>query len=208
MFTGIVQGAFPVVAVDRHPHLLRYAVGLPASLRRDLRAGASVSIDGVCQTVTRIEGEAVGFDAVAETLRVSTLGELRAGSRVHVERSARAGEEIGGHVVSGHVDATCRIAAVDAGEDHRVLTLEPPSELLRYLFTKGFVALHGCSLTACDVDEDAATFRVHLIPETLRLTTFGEKRVGDRVNLEVDRQTQVLVDTIERTMTRVLARRG
>ncbi|HET9955914.1 MAG TPA: riboflavin synthase subunit alpha, partial [Polyangiaceae bacterium] len=177
---------------------------LPSPLRLGLSLGASVSVDGVCQTVAGLEGELVYFDAHAETLRVTTLSELREGSLVHIERSSKAGDENGGHLVSGHVDTTLELVEVVASPDNHVLVLRVPAAFAKYIFNKGFVAVHGASLTVTAFDADAGTFRVYLIPETLRLTTFGQKRPGDRLNLEIDRQTQVLVDTLERTLRAVL----
>jgi riboflavin synthase len=204
MFTGIVQGVFPVRSVARRPNAMSYAVELPEPLRAGLKLGASVSIDGVCQTVARIDGPLVHFDANDETLRVTTLGGLSDGALAHVERAARQGDENGGHVISGHVDATAEILAVERTTDNCALVLRVPAELARYVFNKGFIALQGASLTVNGWDDVARTFRVNLIPETLRLTTFGEKKAGDRVNLEIDRQTQVIVDTIDRALRRAL----
>ena len=196
MFTGIVQGASPVVRVVDRPGLRTLVLDLPETLRRGLEAGASVAISGVCLTVTAITAEGVAFDAIRETLERSTLGTVRQGDRVNVERSARAGDEVGGHELSGHVDGTAEIAAVDRAPGNHVLKFHAPRDLLRYLFPKGFIALDGCSLTVVDVDREAASFTVHLIPETLRVTTFGERRPGDRVNLEIERRTQAIVDTV------------
>jgi riboflavin synthase len=196
VFTGIVQGAFPVHSVIDRPGLRTLAVALAPALRDGLEVGASVAIAGVCLTVTSLTGEAVTFDAIEETQRRTTLGRLRAGERVNVERSARAGAEVGGHELSGHVDATAEIVAVDRPAGNHVFTFRVPRELIRYVFPKGFVALDGCSLTVVDVDRDAGTFSVHLIPETLRVTTFDARRAGDRVNLEIERRTQVIVDTV------------
>ncbi|MGD0676702.1 MAG: riboflavin synthase subunit alpha [Polyangiaceae bacterium] len=208
MFTGIVRGAFPVERIVRTQNAMSYSVGLPDVLLAGLERGASVAIDGVCQTVALIEGSRVRFDANDETLRVTTLGELAEGSLVHVERSARQGDENGGHVLSGHVDGTADIAAVERTADNLALVVRVPSGLGKYVFNKGFIALQGASLTVNGWDGQTNTFRVHLIPETLRLTTFGEKRIGDRVNLEIDRQTQIIVDTIERAVARALEGRG
>jgi riboflavin synthase len=208
MFTGIVQGAFPVRAIVRKEGALSYAVELPESQRRDLKLGASVSVDGVCQTVARLAGALVHFDANDETLRVTTLGSLVEGALAHVERSARQGDENGGHVLSGHVDGTAEIVGVERSVENLALVLRVPIELSRYVFNKGFIALQGASLTVSGWDDLAQTFRVHLIPETIRLTTFGEKKVGDRVNLEIDRQTQVMVDTIDRAIRRALENRA
>jgi riboflavin synthase len=208
MYTGIVQGAFPVRWVNRRERALTYAVELPEALRQGLELGRSVSIDGVCQTVAGLEGSLVTFDAHQETLRVTTLEALNPGVLVHVERSRRADEENGGHVISGHVDGTAEVIAVVASAENHALSLRAPRELGKYIFNKGFLAVHGASLTVNDWVEDAGTFSVHLIPETLRLTTFGQKQPGDRLNLEIDRMTQVMVDTIERTVTRVLVQLG
>jgi riboflavin synthase len=207
MFTGIVQGAFPVREIVRKDSALSYAIELPESMRAGLKLGASISVDGVCQTVARLEGSLVGFDANDETLRITTLGSLADGALAHVERSARQGDENGGHVLSGHVDGTAEIAGVERSTENLALTCRVPAELSRYLFNKGFIALQGASLTVNSWDETTQTFRVHLIPETLRLTTFGQKKIGDRVNLEIDRQTQVIVDTIDRAIRRALQSR-
>lgn len=139
---------------------------------------------------------------------MTTLGSLTPGALVHVERSARQGDENGGHVLSGHVDGTAEIAGVERTAENLALVVRVPAELSRYVFGKGFIALQGASLTVNRWDEAALTFRVNLIPETIRLTTFGEKRAGDRINLEIDRQTQVIVDTIDRALRRALDGRG
>jgi riboflavin synthase len=208
MFTGIVQGAFPVRSIVRKGGALSYAIDLPEGLRADLKLGASVSVDGVCQTVAHLDGSLVHFDANDETLRVTTLGSLVEGARAHVERSARQGDENGGHVLSGHVDGTAEIAGVERAAENLALIVRVPAELSRYVFNKGFIALQGASLTVNQWDETSRTFRTNLIPETIRLTTFGDKRVGDRVNLEIDRQTQIIVDTIERAIRAALRGRS
>ncbi len=196
MYTGIVQGTIVVDRITDRPGLRTLTVGLPVDLGRDLEIGASVGIDGVCLTVTEIDGRAVSFDAIAETQEKTTLGTLREGDSVNVERSAKAGDEIGGHEVSGHVDGTVTITDIDSFENNRILTMQAPAAAMAYIFPKGFIALNGCSLTVVDVDRQAATFTVHLIPETLRATTFADKQVGDRLNFEIERKTQVIVDTV------------
>jgi riboflavin synthase len=208
MFTGIVQGAFPVRRIACKEDAMSYAVELPGELLAGLRRGASVAIDGVCQTVAEIDGSLVRFDANDETLRITTLGDLAEGSLAHAERSARQGDENGGHVLSGHVDGTAEIAAIERAGDNLALVVRVPPEFGKYIFNKGFIALHGASLTVNGWDSEANTFRVNLIPETIRLTTFGTKKAGDRVNLEIDRQTQIIVDTIERTLERTVLGRG
>jgi riboflavin synthase len=200
MYTGIVHGAFPLASVVRKPGLHQLYIYLPPVLLEDLTIGASVGLDGVCMTVTSIDGGRVSFDAMQETLSLTTLGDLSEGDRVNVERSAKQGAEIGGHNISGHVDGRAEIIAIEESENNCTLRFRLPSNLSKYVFKKGFIGVSGCSLTVADYKRDEAEFSVCLIPETLRVTTFAEKRVGDRVNIEVDRQTQVIVDTVERVL--------
>lgn len=196
MFTGIVAGTGRVVAIERSPGLSRITVEFPAGLGRELSHGASVSIDGVCLTVSAHTGNTAAFDVMQETLRRTTLGTLQESSLVNVERSACSGQEVGGHILSGHIDCTAKIALIERPENNYVLTFQVPQEWMKYIFAKGFIAVQGCSLTVTDPDYSAATFKVWLIPETLKITTFGSKVVGDLVNLEIDRTTQVIVDTV------------
>lgn len=200
MYTGIVQGAFPVVEIQRKPGLHSLVVELPEPLLVDLQIGASVGLDGVCMTVTRMDGNRVSFDAMQETLRLTTLGELHERDRVNVERSAAQGAEVGGHILSGHVDGTVEVVALERSDNNLTIRYQLPVGLAKYVFHKGFVALNGCSLTVAEVDRQTDQFSVCLIPETLRVTTHGDKQVGDWVNIEVDRQSQVIVDTIERLL--------
>lgn len=197
MFSGITRGLFPVVEARREPTLLRYAVDL-GDYARDLEIGASVSIDGVCQSVVALDGTVARFDAIVETLTRTTLGSLAPGLRVSVERSLRVGDEIGGHEVSGHVIGTGELAEI-VRRDHEVsLRVAVPSDWMRYILPKGFVAIDGSSLTVGTTDD--ASFWVHLVPETLRVTALGEKRPGDRVNVEPHAGTVAIVDTVERIL--------
>jgi riboflavin synthase len=131
-----------------------------------------------------------------ESLDRSTLGNLRVGAKVNFERSLKFGQEIGGHLLSGHIDFSAQITKVDTPPNNHQITFAAPADWMRYIFPKGYVALNGASLTVARCDKGAGTFEVCLIPETLRLTTFGSLRAGDRVNVEIDRQTQVIVDTV------------
>lgn len=198
MFTGIVQSSQALVRVDEKPGLKSFHFDFPPALRQGLALGASVAVDGVCLTVAALEGRDVAFDVMAQTLAVTTLGTAVAGRRFNIERSAKMGDEIGGHPVSGHIDCTTRIVAITAPDNNRFVDYAIPRQLAKYIFPKGFIALNGCSLTVADVDVARGVFRVCYIPETLRVTTHGEKRVGDSVNVEIDRQTQAIVDTVER----------
>ena len=196
MFTGIVKGLGRIARVQRQAGLVTFDIELPAGAEVELEIGASVAVDGVCLTVTSSTGQQATFDVMQETLTRTTLGELREGSAVNIERAAKDGAEIGGHPLSGHIDCMVRVAGIDTPENNRVLTLEVPSPWIRYVFAKGYIALNGASLTVASVDKSSSTFTVWLIPETLRMTTFGQKQVGASINMEIERSTQVTVDTI------------
>lgn len=197
MFTGIVKGLGTVTKLEQTSGLSSFAVHLPEGMGTKLERGASVAIDGVCLTVTARRDDIVAFDAMKETLRRTTIGQLREGSRVNCERSFHVGDEVGGHILSGHVTGTAEIVDVEQTENNHVITFKMPTEWMKYVLPKGFIGLDGCSLTIVDVNKAAGTCTVWLIPETLRLTTFGFKKAGDRVNVEIDSRTQAVVDTVE-----------
>jgi len=195
VFTGIVQGVCPVVSCETHAGIARVAVDLD-DLARGLELGASIALNGACVTATEIDGSLVGFDLIKETIELSNLGELVAGTTVNIERSFRVGDEVGGHILSGHVAGVAVVTHIKSDGGHRLVTMAVPREWMAYLLLKGFVALNGVSLTIAEVDRSAATIAVSLIPETLARTTFSRVEVGDRINLEVDSQTQAIVDTV------------
>jgi riboflavin synthase len=201
MFTGIVQGVAVIDDVKSAPGLSSFAIRFPADRVQGVSIGASVSINGACLTVTRQENDLLFFDAMQETLGVTTLGDLKAGDRINFERAARIGDEIGGHLLSGHVHTTADIVAIDRPENNCTLTFELPAEWARYVFPKGYIAINGASLTIGDVTENR--FNIHLIPETLRATTFADSAVGDRVNIEIDSQTQTIVDSLDTILPRL-----
>ena len=203
MYTGIVQACAPVIRVDSKPGLKTYTVELPEDLLTGLALGASVSIDGVCQTVVRRDGPLVTFDAMEETLRKTTIGQIAEGRQVNVERSATTGDEIGGHALAGHVMGTADIVEVRRSDNNRAVTFRVPAPWMSYIFPQGFIALDGASLTIVEVDKTTDSFRVSFIPETLKRTTFGFKGEGDRVNVEIDSRTQIIVDTVERVLAQM-----
>lgn len=169
-----------------------------------LRPGASVAINGVCLTATAVDDGQAAFDLIAETRRTTNLGSLRVGDAVNVERSLRFGDEVGGHVLSGHIAATCAVTAIDVAAGRRYVTANAPPEWMPYVMPKGFVALNGVSLTIAERNRAASTLSVSLIPETLARTTFGQTAVGDALNLEVDAQTQAAVDTVYALLPEVI----
>jgi len=197
MFTGIVQGIATVDTLTDRPGLRSFRLRFPPGFARGLEIGASVSCDGVCLTVTALHGDdAADFDVMQQSLGLTTLGGLREGSSLNVERAAKDGAEIGGHPLSGHIDVTGTLVAVRQPENNHVLRIGLPPRWMRYVFAKGYIAVNGASLTVAEADRQAGWFEVWLIPETLRMTTFGEKVVGDTLNIEIERSTQVFVDTV------------
>lgn len=173
-----------------------------------LQLGASVAVNGCCLTAASVDGSTARFDLIRETLETTNLADLRPESVVNVERSVRVGDEVGGHLLSGHVAATVPVVDVCAEVGYRRLTVEIPAVWLRYLSLKGFVALNGASLTIADLDRQKSTIAVSLIPETLARTTFGDTTTGDHLNLEIDPQTQAVVDTVRSMLPELVGRGG
>ncbi len=197
MFTGIVQGIATVTRLEDRPGLRSFTLAFPPGFADGLAIGASVATDGVCLTVTALEGpDAARFDVMQQSLSLTTLAGLVEGSRVNVERAAKDGAEIGGHPLSGHVDFMATVAQIRRPENNRVLRIAVPPRWMRYVFAKGYIAVNGASLTVAEADRAAGWFDVWLIPETLRMTTFAEKTEGAALNIEIERQTQVFVDTV------------
>jgi len=202
MFTGIVQGTAEVVAIEEKQQFRVHVLRLPAELLPGIELGASIAHNGCCLTVTRVDGDQVSFDLMQETLRVTNLGRLKVGDRVNVERAAKFGDEIGGHAMSGHIIALAEVLEVIDTPNNRTIWFRLPAEYTRYVFTKGYIGIDGCSLTIGEVKGNA--FCVHLIPETLQRTNLAWRQAGDAINIEIDPQTQAIVDTVER----VMAQRG
>ncbi|SVA37975.1 uncharacterized protein METZ01_LOCUS90829 [marine metagenome] len=197
MYTGIVSGTAPVIAVADGEGIRALTIDLDG-FSEGLQIGASVALDGVCMTVVSMAGTEVRFDAIEETLGRTTLGMATQGHRVNVERSLRMGDELGGHILSGHVMMTAKIIErVERGEGLD-LAIENPLEARPYILEKGFIAVDGMSLTIGEASDEG--FALHIIPETLRATTIGDKGVGDSVNIEIDSRTQAVVETVMRNM--------
>jgi riboflavin synthase len=195
VFTGLVADLGTVAALEATADGVRLRVS--SSLAGELSEGDSVAVNGVCLTATQVADGQFSADVMHETLRRSSLAEVSGGTRVNLELPLRAADRLGGHVVQGHVDGVGAIR--DAVEDGfaRVVTIEAPPELLRYVVGKGSIAVDGVSLTVASVTAD--TFSVSLIPETLERTNLGAAAVGTPVNLEVD----VLAKYVEKLMVAV-----
>ena len=196
MFTGIVQGTGAVASIEKGEAVWTFAIDLPNTT--GLERGASVAINGVCLTATEMDGARAFFDVIQETLERTNLGRLAGGDEVNVERSLKMGDELGGHLLSGHIMGTGEITArteVGEGVD---MTVSAPSSMMKFIHEKGYIGLNGASLTIGEVVEHQ--FNIHLIPETLRLTTFASIQKGDIINIEIDAMTQTIVATVERIM--------
>ena len=200
MFTGIVQGLVAVVGVESEVDLTRIELAM-GDLADGIEIGASVAVNGTCLTVTMVgDNGRVCFDIIKETLNTTNLGSICPGTQVNVERSFRVGDEVGGHIVSGHVTATASLRELHNEGHDRVLTFELDPQWMRFVLHKGYIGVDGASITVSSVDRAANTFSISLIPETIERTTLGRISLGDRVNIEVDSQTQTIVETIERVM--------
>jgi riboflavin synthase len=184
MFTGIVQSIGEVRAITPRGGDVELLIGAPGLELSSVAIGDSISCSGCCLTVTRIEGDAFAADASIETLNVTTLGHWRAGGRLNLEKALCAGQPLGGHYVTGHVDGIATV--IERANDARSIRVqfEAPAPLARYIARKGSVCIDGVSLTVNDVD--GPRFAVNLIPHTLEVTTLDDYRAGTRVNLEVD----------------------
>ena len=188
MFTGITSDIGEVIAVEPRAEGLRRLKVACSYPRDSIAIGASISHSGVCLTVveTATAGNrtAISLDAAAETLRMTTAGGWTQGTRLNLERALKVGDELGGHIVAGHVDGTAELVAREDLTDMARLTLRAPRELMRFVASKGSVALDGVSLTVNAVTEE--TFSVLIIPHTLSVTTLGTAKRGDIMNLEID----------------------
>lgn len=182
MFTGLIEEIGTVENLTRGT-VGRLTITAPA-IAANVQVGDSVAVNGACLTVTSIAGRELTFDAVAETFSRTTLGELRAGDRVNLESSLKAGEPIGGHFVQGHVDGVGTILTSRSLGESRVVRINAPGDVLTYVVEKGSIAVDGVSLTVASCD--SAGFTVAVIPHTLKSTTLSMKQPGDRVNLEAD----------------------
>ncbi|OCG04065.1 riboflavin synthase subunit alpha [Gilliamella apis] len=198
MFTGIVQGVGQIIDIIDQDKLRTYKVKLPAKLTQHIEIGASIANDGCCLTVTDFQDDWVTFDIMQETLALTTLGSKKLNDLVNIERSAKYGDEIGGHVMSGHVSCRASIIDIQKTATNCQMTLAIPERFMKYVLYKGFIGIDGASLTVGEVKDNQ--FNIHLIPETLTITTLDSKKIGDEVNIEIDSQTQAIVDTVERVL--------
>ncbi|WP_291358996.1 MULTISPECIES: riboflavin synthase subunit alpha [Acinetobacter] len=199
MYTGIVQGLEKVVDIRQGNGFITIIVSNENQFFQDVFIGASVAINGVCLTVTTIDQKLnqIHFDISDVTLALTTLKSLQVGDEVNVERSAKVGAENGGHNLYGHIEGTAIIKNLEHRGETYHIDIQIPDGNIKYFFLKGFIGLNGCSLTVNRVDRANSEISIDLIPETLRLTTWKDAKVGDEVNYEIDQTTRTLVDTLE-----------
>ena len=195
MFTGIVAGTAPIVEIGGDDTVRTFSVDLNG-FDSDLDIGASVSLDGVCMTVVNSDNGIVSFDAIYETLDRTTLSDRKVGDLLNVERSLRLGDELGGHILSGHIIGTAEILKRDEVGDGVDFLISIPDGCNQFILEKGYIAVDGMSLTVGKCHGDG--FFLHIIPETLRITSIGGKSVGDLVNIEIDSRTQAVVEAMIR----------
>ena len=198
MFTGIVQGTGTIIDINKNNSVLNLNIKVPQPIAKKLTIGDSLALDGVCLTVTRISDVNVSFDVVNETQNRTIISNYDKNSVINLETSLEFGQQVGGHLVSGHVQTLGTIKEVEIDGDAKNILFEIPDGYCKYIFEKGYIAINGCSLTIGKVVKN--TFYAHLIPETLRATNLDNLIYGDTVNLELDQNTITIVDTTERIL--------
>jgi riboflavin synthase len=202
MFTGIVQGTAQIHEIIKQQNFQTHILQFDQSLRKNLQIGASVAHNGCCLTVTTINNEFISFDLIEETLKVTNLGELKVGDFVNIERAACFDDEIGGHQMSGHILFTAIISDKINSDYNCQIQLTIAQQFSHFIFTKGYIGIDGISLTIGEVNssKNETIFTLNLIPETLQRTNIASRQIGDRINIEIDPQTQAIVETVERIL--------
>ncbi len=204
MFSGIISEIGQVLEAVSSETGMAIKIGATEAFGHELSLGCSISVNGVCLTLTAFQNSTnsvvLSFDVIRESLNRSNLKELKTGTSVNLERSLKFGDEIGGHLCSGHVDCEIAVQAVSQIGESKEIDFIVPEKFNKYIFEKGFIAINGASITVSKKIENG--FRVALIPETLNRTNLNLLAVADSVNLEVDRQTQVIVESVEQYLAR------
>ena len=204
MFTGIVQKKVKVISYDQGNAIGVLTLDRGDTDLSDAQIGDSIAVNGVCLTLTRFDQTTMQFDIVRSTMDKSNLHALKPNDLVNIEKSFKSGERNSGHEVSGHVDGMGHIHAKDViGESHRI-QIKVPDILMRYIFAQGFIALNGISLTISAIDKDNNLFEIWIIPETARVTNICDLEIGAPINIEIEKRTQIMVDTIRDTVKEYL----
>ncbi len=202
MFTGIIQQVSAVKAFSKSGSSALLTIDM-GKLDGQIKIGDSIDINGVCLTIAKLAGSIAAFDISKETLDKSTLGKLKAGSKVNVELAMQAQDRFGGHFVLGHVDGTATIKKFDKSDDFANFTFTASKELIEQMIPKGSVAVNGISLTIAELKSDS--FTVAVIPQTLKETTLGQVKINEQVNIEID----IITKTVRRHLQQLLpAKKG
>jgi len=198
MFAGIVQGVGKVSKVKNKNDHIFFEIISPKNFSKNLKKGASISVDGVCLTSLDKGNKNLKFDIIEETLSRTNLRNIIKGSIVNLERSIKASSEIGGHLMSGHIHFTGKVQKVVERDNTKDIVIKFPDKFKEYIFEKGYIGVNGCSLTIGKVNKN--TFFLHLIPETLSVTNLSEIEKNSVVNIEIDQSTIAIVETVKNTL--------
>ena len=195
MFSGIVECKGKVSKIAKNKDYFELEIAAPSGFNKNLKRGASVAVDGVCLTSKDHGKNGLKFDVISETISRTKFSNLKVDDEVNLERSIKASSEIGGHLMSGHIQCTGTIVKVVNKDDVKDIRVEIPSDYSHYLIEKGYIGINGCSLTIGVIENNF--FYIHLIPETLEVTNISNLKNGDQVNIEVDQNTVAIVDTVK-----------
>ncbi|WP_343128266.1 riboflavin synthase subunit alpha [Buchnera aphidicola (Takecallis taiwana)] len=196
MFTGIVHGIAVVLSIQKQKNFQTFKMQFPSYLIHDIKIGDSISNNGCCLTVSKMYDNNIYFDAMDETLKTTNLGLLQIGSLVNIERSLKFGDEVGGHLMSGHIIGTAKILNVINYNNNKKIFFQVKNDrIMKYIFLKGFIGVNGISLTVSDVYKNI--FCVYFVPETIISTNIKNKTINSIVNIEVDYYTQIVVDKLD-----------
>ena len=198
MFSGIVEAKGKISLIKEFDDYLSIEISAPNGFNKNLKKGASVSVNGVCLTSKNNGSKALKFDVIEETINRTNLKQILKGDVVNLERSIKASSEIGGHLMSGHIHYTAKLSQIIDKNNTKDMKISLPKKYLDYVMEKGYIGINGCSLTVGKVHKNS--FSIHLIPETLKITNLDELSKNDLVNIEIDQSTIAIVDTVKKTL--------
>ena len=196
MFSGIVQEAGKVKDFLKQEDIYNISIDCSSKITSNLKKGASVSVDGVCLTVKDENPEILRFDLVEETIKRTNFQNIKIGDNVNLERSVKMGDEIGGHLVSGHIHGVSKVVSIEIRDQSWDVEISIEPFMQEYILHKGYVAINGCSLTVGEVSKES--FLIHLIPETLSVTNLFQLEQDSTVNIELDQNTIIIADTVKK----------
>ena len=204
MFSGIVEGKGKVLKIKDHGDYLNIEISPPSKFNKGLKKGASISVNGVCLTSKDNGSKTLKFDVITETLKRTSLKNIQKGDVANLERSIKASSEIGGHLMSGHIHYTGKITHIEEKQSTKDMKISLSKKYEEYVMEKGYIGINGCSLTVGKVNKK--DFYIHLIPETLKVTNLEGLIKGSEINIEIDKSTIAIVDTVKRTLARKKSR--